>query len=144
MARDTEKTSAKKAEIVRSLLQTLLRAKVKTKAAKQSLATAVGVSTSAIDQMLYYGEGGLDVWTNALMHVYDVDVDMLTSFLAENQRILRKLHPTSEADKAWFALSEYFTENELLVEASLIRARVDIEVDLGLRTKASRKRRQKT
>lgn len=123
-----ERELADVAKAMRGTFQDLLKNHVKDKSDAERLAKVLGVSVSLIKKMLYQGEGGLDVWTKAFAYLYDLD----NGHLQDLRDGLRRIRPTSESDKIWFAIKTDLgaSEDELLYLASCAHEAFKIKSEL--------------
>lgn len=118
--REPKSPKLRRAQPVRELLQKLLREKLKTAKSKQELASYLGLSTSAVEAMIYHGQGGLDAWIGALMHCYQIEEDTLPTVLALFLSSFSKSLTQDASDQAWCALQSELTAQEKLFWVSLI------------------------
>jgi hypothetical protein len=130
--RDQATKTAQLAEPFRQLLKTLLRERVRTEAEKRTLAAFLDRSVSFVNQLVYHGEGGLDAWVGAFVYAYGLDIESLVHFFRHHTQTLRRLSPQTPADKIWFELDREITADEKFYWASLVRAGVALDRELGI------------
>ena len=126
--KEKEGANSLRAKPVRALLQTLVRAQVKTRAEKEKLAEFLGQAVSSVDAMIYYGEGGLDSWISALIYCYDLQPDAFSNFVHSYRDQLKKMKPIKESDRLWSEID--LSEDEKVYWANLISASATIQKDL--------------
>lgn len=125
--RDKDSRTAQLAEPFRDLLKSLIRERVKTEADKRELADYLNRSVSFVNQLIYYGEGGLDAWLGALTFAYQLDATKLATVFKNYKFNLRKISPLCEADKLWFEFDREMTDDTKFYWVSLIRATLELE-----------------
>jgi hypothetical protein len=125
---------SQRARPIRSALQILIRDRIKSRAEKESLAKFMGQSLSAIDAMLYYGEGGLDSWISAFIYCYGLEPDAISRIVQSYRADSRRLQPLGVGERAWLEVEQGLSDEAKLYWASMIRASKGIESELG-RTK---------
>lgn len=99
MARNTRNKASRTAKLAapyRELLKNLIREKIRTEEDKRELAKFLNRSVSFVNQLVYYGEGGMDAWLGALTFSHHMDPVKAEAFLRRigNARRLGKPQTT--------------------------------------------------
>jgi len=115
----------KRAEPIRKLLQELLKDRVRTEADKEGLAAYLGKSKATVNKMLYEGSIGLDVWVNALIHTYSLDVEALRQFIKGLPAVLEKQLPATDADRLWGEVTSILSQKEKIYYGNLLKCSVE-------------------
>lgn len=100
--RDKASRTATLAAPYREILKTMVRERIKTEADKRELAAYLDRSVSFVNQLIYYGEGGMDAWIGTLTFTHGLKVSAFTALLKDNGALLRKVSatPRPEPEKA--------------------------------------------
>jgi hypothetical protein len=99
-------------EAWRRFLSELLRARIKTKNDRESLARAMNVSIHQVATMLYRAEGGFDAWASALSIAYGLKVKDVNGLFVLLKQAFKQTAPLSKSDEVWTKLDELVDENE--------------------------------
>ncbi len=105
---------------IRTLLQELAKAHIRTGEEKALAAKHTSLSKSYIDQMIYQGKGGLDAWVELLLYIYGLKPHQLEPLVAEAVKTLRKGKPLSEGQASFIKFAETLDEDRLQFWSSLI------------------------
>ena len=125
--RDKASRTATLAAPIRELFRSLVRNKIQSEADKRELAKYLNRSVSFVNQLIYYGEGGMDAWIGALAFTFKIDTSKCAALIRDYALFLRKLSPLSEADKTWFSLDKTLSEEDKLYWLGVIQAAIEIE-----------------
>lgn len=105
---------------IRTLLQTLIRQKIKTGPDREKLASFLGLRTASLSNMLYKGEGGLNQWIAALVYCYELKIDDITYFFENYSSFEKKLGQLKPAQRDWIVLGNRLNDRDKAFISSVI------------------------
>ncbi len=118
----------------RAFLRNLARSMIATKykgmsvtEAKKELLKRVDISASALEGMLYRGNGGMDSWVALLGHLSDLNPKQLDLALTEFQDLLRKKRKITPGESAWIKRGDTLSEDKKLFWTDLIGVMEDLD-----------------
>ena len=88
-----------------------------------------------IQSLIYEGKGGFDLMIAALIVSYDLDKNHIDEFFKDLKIYLKKISPSSLADKNWQALDSILSDREKLHWTEVMKAVSKIELTLQSKTK---------
>jgi len=95
-------------EELRKILQHTLKKFVRDATEGSKLAKILKKSQGHVQSMIYEGKGGLDVWTTALAHYYEINLGTLKNL----RTTLKRLDPAYESDNVWFGIRDELGASE--------------------------------
>ena len=122
----------------------MLKRQVGTKKEKVELAEFLGLTTSAVDGMLYYGKGGLDAWISAFIFCYDLDLETIQTFFTNYESVTRKMKPTKKSDQIWYELDEKLSEEEKYYWVNILKASEEVQEYLQVKKEKTLERSRGT
>ena len=128
--KDKNTKLAQRATSVRGFLQSILKNKINCKKSRLELAEFLGLSHSAVEKMIYKGEGSLDAFVSSIIFAYQIDDQHFEQFLEKAFLTIKKSGPISLPDKIWYDLDSLMSQDQKLYWASLIKAAHELEQKL--------------
>ena len=127
------------AEPVRRAIQSLLKQRVSASenvgAEFKRIAEVLRKKPKTIQSLIYEGKGGFDLMIAALIVSYDLDKNYIDEFFKDLKIYLKKISPSSLADKNWQALDSILSDREKLHWTEVMKAVSKIELTLQSKTK---------
>lgn len=127
------------AEPVRKAIQLLLKQRVSASdnvgAEFERIAAALKKKPKTVQSLIYEGKGGFDLMIAALIVSYNIDIDHIDEFFKDLKVHLRKISPSSPADKNWQDLDGVLSDREKLHWTEVMKAVNKIELTLQSKKK---------
>ena len=92
-----------------------------------SAVSSVEISASALEGMLYRGNGGMDSWVELFSALTDMSPEQFDLALTEIQEILRKKRKITPGEAAWIKRGDSLSEDKKLFWNDLIGMMEDLE-----------------
>jgi len=126
------KIDAEIREFLKHLAETVIPTRSKT---KSDVSKALGLSSSAVEQMRIYGHGSIVSWLKLVMYKYNLSTDQVQKFFEDYKAIVTNANPVQEVDKLYQEAKNHFSDEDLFVWLRLLLAKQQIEDDLRKRKK---------
>ena len=115
---------------LRELLQKLIRKKIKSKEQRQELAAYLGIQVSSLSNMLYKGEGGLNLWIATMIYCYQIDLDSVINFFENYQSIHKDMSKLSKVDREWLELGNLLSAQDKQFVIRLVKMSLQLHREL--------------
>lgn len=121
----------KRSEQIKQALMKYILEVANTKEKKEELSRYLEKSFPTVDSLVYKGKGSFSSWINAILYRFELDPETVVKSLEHLSTSTRKQYSHRPSDKIWFELDKDLSEDEKFYWASLIKAAVALEREIG-------------